>query len=263
VEKKRRDILLIEKSDLILWNEIIHRIYSMENFDEMRRTVLQMIKSIIPYNLASFYLASNNPEHLQCKPVGVNITDEQLQEYLDVYEEIDYTRWIFISGKSMAYRETDLFSDSKRESDTYYKRLYEPSGIHFSLQLSIAYQDTFLGILSLYRAREDGDFTDDELFLLDSLKEHFAFRLHQQAVSAQIGTLVLKGKTHYDTADYITKYHLTIREIEVLGLLLGGLSNEKICDVLVVSPHTLKKHALNIYKKLGVKNRWELFNLDI
>ena len=77
---------MIEKSDLILWNEIIHRIYSMENFDEMRRTVLQMIKSIIPYNLASFYLASNTPEHLQCKPVGVNITDEQLQQYLDEYE---------------------------------------------------------------------------------------------------------------------------------------------------------------------------------
>jgi DNA-binding CsgD family transcriptional regulator len=254
---------LIEKSDLILWNEIIHRIYSMENFDEMRRTVLQMIKSIIPYNLASFYLASNSPEHMQCKPVGVNITDEQLQEYLDEYEEIDYTRWIFMSGKSMAYRETDLFSDAKRESDAYYKRLYEPSGIHYSLQLSIAYQDTFLGIISLYRSRDDGDFSDDELFLMDSLKDHFAFRLHQQAVSAQIGTLVLKGKTHYDTADYITKYHLTIREIEVLGLLLGGLSNDKICDVLVVSPHTLKKHALNIYKKLGVKNRWELFNLDI
>lgn len=235
----------------------------MENFDEMRLSVLNLIRAIIPYKMASFYLASNNPEHLQCKPVGVNITDEQLQQYLDEYEEIDYTRWIFMSGKSMAYRETDLMSDFKRESEAFYKRLYEPSGIHFSLQLSIAYQDTFLGIVSIYRSREDGDFTDDELFLLDSLKDHFAFRLHQQAVSAQIGTLVLKGKTHYDTADYITKYHLTIREIEVLGLLLGGLSNDKICEVLVVSPHTLKKHALNIYKKLGVKNRWELFNLDI
>jgi DNA-binding CsgD family transcriptional regulator len=262
-KKKRRDFLLIEKGDLILWNEIIHRIYCMENFDEMRHTVLHLIQPIIPYKLASFYLASNQPEHLLCKPVGINITDAQLQSYLDDLEEIDYTRWIFMSGKSMAYRETDLLSDSKREGDAYYKQLYEPSGMHFSLQLSIAYQDTFLGIISFYRTREDGDFTDDELFLLDSLKEHLAFRLHQQAVSAQIGTLVLKGKTHYDTADYITKYHLTIREIEVLGLLLGGLSNDKICEVLVVSPHTLKKHALNIYKKLGVKNRWELFNMDI
>lgn len=254
---------MLEKRELILLNDIIHKIYSMEDFDEMRLSVLNFLKLIIPYNKASFYLASNQPEHLLCRPVGVNLSPERLQLYIDEYEDIDYTRWIFISGKSMAYRETDLLSDSKRESDIYYKTLYEPDDIHFSAQLSIACQDTFLGIISVYRPKEAEDFSGDDLFILELLKDHLAFRLHRQAVSSRIGPLVLKGKTRYDAAEYISRYHLTVREIEVLGLLLGGLANDKICEVLFISPHTLKKHTLNIYRKLRISSRWELFNLDL
>lgn len=254
---------MLEKNDLILLNEIIYKIYSMEAFDEMRLSVLNLLRPMIPYNQSSFYLASDQPEHLLRRPVGVNLPPERLQKYIDEYEDIDYTRWIFMSGKNMAYRETDLLSDSRRENECYYRTLYEPEGIHYSVQLSIAYHDTFLGIISFYRSKEDGDFSDDDLFVLDFLKEHLAFRLHQQAATSQIGTLVLKGKTHHDTADYISKYHLTIREVEVLGLLLGGLANDKICEVLFISPHTLKKHSLNIYKKLGVNSRWELHSLDL
>jgi DNA-binding CsgD family transcriptional regulator len=229
----------------------------------MRLSVLNLLRPLIPFRFATFYMASNQPDHLLCKPVGVQVTPEELQNYLDEYEEIDYTRWIFISGKSMAYRETDLLSDTKRESDIFYKKLYEPLGVHFSAQLSVAYQDMFLGILSFYRAKADGDFTDDEIFILDLLKDHLAFRLHRQAASSQVGTLIPKGKTHHDTTEYITRYHLTLREIEVFGLLLGGFTNEKICEVLFISPHTLKKHTLSIYKKLGVNSRWELFRLDL
>jgi len=254
---------VLEKNDLILLNEIIYKIYSIEDFDEMRLSVLNLLNLIIPYKQSSFYLASDQPEHLLCKPMGVNFSPESLQQYIDELEDIDYTRWIFISGKSMAYRETDLLSDKRRESDIFYKKLYEPSGIHFSTQLSIAYHSTFLGIISIYRSKEDGNFSDDELLIMDLLKDHLAFRLQQQAASSQIGALVLKGKTHYDTSDYISRYHLTRREVEVLGLLLGGLTNDKICEVLFISPHTLKKHSLNIYKKVGVNSRWELFNLDL
>lgn len=254
---------MLEKNDLILLNEIIYKIYSIEAFDEMRLSVLNLLKLLIPYNQASFYLASNQPEHLLCRPIGVCLTAENLQQYIDEYEAIDYTRWIFISGKSMAYRETDLFSDAKRETEELYQKMYAPEGIHFSAQLSIAFHDSFLGIISLYRTKLDGDFTNEDLFILDLLKEHLSLRLHQQILTFQAGSSGLKGKTHYDTTDYISRFHLTIREVEVLGLLLGGLSNDKICEVLCVSPHTLKKHALSIYKKLGVNSRWELFNLDL
>jgi LuxR family maltose regulon positive regulatory protein len=48
---------------------------------------------------------------------------------------------------------------------------------------------------------------------------------------------------------------LTEREREVLFLLAQRLTNQEIAQRLIVSPKTVKRHASNIYKKLGVNNR--------
>jgi LuxR family maltose regulon positive regulatory protein len=50
---------------------------------------------------------------------------------------------------------------------------------------------------------------------------------------------------------------LTGRELDVLTQIAHGASNQQIADHLVVSIHTVKKHAANIFIKLGVENRTE------
>jgi LuxR family maltose regulon positive regulatory protein len=50
---------------------------------------------------------------------------------------------------------------------------------------------------------------------------------------------------------------LTEREQETLELIAAGLTNREIADTLVISPETVKKHASNIYSKLGVGSRTE------
>jgi ATP/maltotriose-dependent transcriptional regulator MalT len=48
---------------------------------------------------------------------------------------------------------------------------------------------------------------------------------------------------------------LTGRELEVLGLIAQGNSNQQIAEQLFISLHTVKTHARRIHSKLGVERR--------
>lgn len=51
---------------------------------------------------------------------------------------------------------------------------------------------------------------------------------------------------------------LTAREQEILDMLRKqGLSNRQIAERLVISHHTVEKHLVNIYQKIGVTSRSE------
>ena len=51
---------------------------------------------------------------------------------------------------------------------------------------------------------------------------------------------------------------LTPREADVLELLQAGSANAEIATTLHVSVETVRTHARNIYRKLGVSSRREL-----
>jgi LuxR family maltose regulon positive regulatory protein len=50
---------------------------------------------------------------------------------------------------------------------------------------------------------------------------------------------------------------LSERELEILGLVAAGLTNREIAGQLFISAETVKKHAGNVFAKLGVSNRTE------
>jgi DNA-binding CsgD family transcriptional regulator len=51
------------------------------------------------------------------------------------------------------------------------------------------------------------------------------------------------------------EHELTPREVEVLRLVLDGLTNREVASTLVLSPRTVERHLVNIYGKLGTRNR--------
>lgn len=63
-----------------------------------------------------------------------------------------------------------------------------------------------------------------------------------------------KMKTLLEEAELL----LSKRELEVLDLLILGKTNMQISEDLYLSPHTIKTHCRNIYKKLNVSNKIEL-----
>jgi len=61
--------------------------------------------------------------------------------------------------------------------------------------------------------------------------------------------------------DVAVRFGISQREREILTLLLRGKSHREIEEELFISYHTVKNHIYNLYQKLGVKNRFQLFHL--
>ena len=226
----------------------------------MRQSLLEMLEMLIPFNQASFYVAKEDKTGVMTDPVGIGISDKDLQDYIDCYKDKDYTRLFYMCGNSIIYRETDLIPDKLRETKEYFREIYVPSGIYYSLQMSIGYGGRFLGVLSLYRRKRDDDFSDEDIFILELIKNHLENRLWNEVRLKESSKTNGNNRICFDSNRFIKEFGLTMRELEVLEQMFFGLTNEAICDKLSISNNTLKKHGMNIYKKLGIKNRWELIN---
>ena len=62
-------------------------------------------------------------------------------------------------------------------------------------------------------------------------------------------------------AKAITGADLTLRQAEIVGLVLRGHSSKAIALQLAISPETVKVHRRNAYAKLGICSQAELFRL--
>lgn len=77
----------------------------------------------------------------------------------------------------------------------------------------------------------------------DELKKHGSGRIEHTRVPCPT------AKSPHD---------LTSREMDVLRLMIKGLSNNEIAEALFIEESTVKTHVSNIISKLGVRNRVEV-----
>ncbi len=240
----------LETNDFLILNNIIHKIYTTENFSTMRYELFEQLKMLIDFDSADFYMASKEEGHLLADPVKYNCD----ADFSDAYEDIDYSRGLVSSGKTLIYRETDIISDEARVSTEYYQKVYKPNNWHYALQVVIAKHKKFLGAITFYRTIGKEDFQYDDIFILDFLKEHLTYRMGQYQKNGEVGDKLT-------VSEATIKYELTKREHTILKLLMQGMDSEAICEDLVITPNTLKKHILNIYRKMNINNRVQLFKM--
>jgi DNA-binding CsgD family transcriptional regulator len=72
--------------------------------------------------------------------------------------------------------------------------------------------------------------------------------------------LFYKQAAVHEKAVPAERYRLTAREKEVYEQVLGGKSNAQIAASLFISENTVKRHVNNIFRKAGVKSRYELLS---
>lgn len=81
------------------------------------------------------------------------------------------------------------------------------------------------------------------------LKKIFRITDNYEEIISGIKKLLIQ-----ENPDELAVQQLTDREIEVLRLLVKGLSQKEIADILKVSIHTVISHRKNISEKTGIKS---------
>jgi DNA-binding NarL/FixJ family response regulator len=76
----------------------------------------------------------------------------------------------------------------------------------------------------------------------------------EAAISRRLAARIL-DEVQAQPAPYGPEARLTVREMDVLELVIARLSNAEIAERLGVSEHTVKNHMKSIFSKLHLRNR--------
>lgn len=119
-------------------------------------------------------------------------------------------------------------------------------------------RDSKEDIFAAFRAGADGyimkgSSSNDLINAIETVNEHAAWI--DCAIAKVVLSSIQNSTNENNKSKANQKYGLTKKELEVLSLIVDGLSNQEISQKLVVSISTTKAHVHNILQKLYLKDR--------
>lgn len=249
---------MVRKNVFFIFNNVICELYRCRTYRELEQYFLPVLKMLIPFRYASIMRQEEKaPKIRLVDPLCVPKEFVEAERNYMRFADDDYTGWLNCCRESTLFRESDLMGEQQRLRSTIYQKCYQKFDVYDSLQYGIVFHGKPLGALSIFRCREDGPFTDEELFLLSSVGIHL--NQHMDLLLSRMDQA--RDTYRYDFPAIAARYGLTARETQLLELLTRFRENREIAAALQVRESTLQKHFQNIFRKLGVTSRWEIMRL--
>lgn len=248
----------MDTNRFMIYNDLLYSIYSADNADQLNQDLLAHLKLLIPCSYASILLTNPDTESttftdIYCDPVSFA---EAERKYLAFYDQ-DQTQWMFHSKSAVVLKESDLLPNERRLQSAIYQHCYQSYDIYDSLQITIVYENRFFGVITLFHTRKETPFTEEDIFLLRTLGRHL------NLVYGKLSSGISPASPGIGARKIPEDAGLTKRETEILQLIYQTKNNAEICELLHITEHTLQKHLQNIYRKLKVSSRLELFQFSL
>jgi DNA-binding CsgD family transcriptional regulator len=137
-----------------------------------------------------------------------------------------------------ALKLSDFLTRRQLRKLDFYWYVWRPSGIDDSLRVWLPAPEGRSRVIYLERGKRN--FTERERSILELLRPSL---IKMQA----------RAERRRDQQE--RPRGLTKREMDILRLIAAGHTTREVAGVLVISPHTARKHIENILEKLGVRTR--------
>ena len=263
LKRCNRGGLMLNQAQWERVNDIIASIHSTKNTTAMRTAFLQKLMGVIHFDFSDFNIGKMRNAANPClvDPVVVSKFDRKFEEeftyqYESTYAPMDYVNWLFLSSESLVYRESDLVNEEVRKKSPFYLNYLKAFDLVNIAGIVIASGGQFIGAVTLYKTEKNGDFSDADIYVLKQILPHLQARFESEEE---------KMRKNEQSISYLLKnqYSLTNREIEIIGYIYNGLTNNAIAGQLGIAPNTVKKHIYNLFYKLGINSRVQLLKFIV
>jgi DNA-binding CsgD family transcriptional regulator len=236
-------------------------LYTIEDAANLPQSLLASLRTIIPHEFGGCHLIEPSKHFIAaCYAPERPPLPAQHKDFWRLAETHPLNRVLF-AHPTRAWKLSDVISRQAFHLTEFYNALYRPLQVDCELVAVLPDEQApgaFL-LVSLHRRRDD--FSERERALLNLLLPHVAGarrRLQERSGKAPAaGALLPENENTF--ARWLrerTPWELTQRECEVLFWLCQGKTNGEIGRILGIAERTAETHALHIYPKMGVENRY-------
>ena len=141
-------------------------LYRQSRLNEIQKMVMEYLQAEILHQCSMFDYGRAGDETIRFfHPYSGNLDEQTLQDYYQNYQHKDYTVWNFSQTEPVVYRDSDLMPDHLREKSRIYQQWMRPLGAYYGLGCTIV-RGHFYGSVTMFRTKEAGDFTEEEVYFL-------------------------------------------------------------------------------------------------
>lgn len=217
-------------------NDIVKRMFRAEDLGSLQQLFLEGVSSLVPNDQALFYMIRESRGRLL---LGSSCMTGVEPPFAREYEQSRF--------------ENDLMSDARIPITIvrHLRRPFEPlipEGMEQGVRILAGGPRRAAAEVTVFRAKAGGDFTDNEMEILNVLGEHLEACLKRDPLYANEREHNHELKLRQD----LRNMALTETEIEIALLASEGLSIRQISERRRIAPATVKKHLGRIYGKFGV-----------
>jgi|GEM_PF-7030539 len=241
---------------------------------------LAITKDLIDADLYVFYYYDHVYPDIQSMPVWFQIGETNsyspAKVRLTAKEDapnflIRYPQELYLPEESIIHNR--IFSERKpitnccdglwsRWEESKTGKYFAENGYNFVLSIPIISDNTMIASINCTRKRypfDDKDYRRSlnlNMFINNSL--HPFYIQKNEEINIKDDSACITKENIKININSSTNEQLTTREQEVLLQLLRGYTYKEIGKLLYISENTVKKHAINIYRKLDIKSRTKL-----
>jgi DNA-binding CsgD family transcriptional regulator len=236
-------------------------LYTIEEAGSLPQRILRSLRTLIPHEFGGCHLIEPERRFIAaCYEPARPPLPAQHKDFWRLNETHPLSRVLF-AQPPRAWKLSDVISRQAFHLTEFYNTLYRP--LHVDCELVALLPDpvtagAFL-LLSLHRQRDD--FSERDRAVLNLLLPHIASA--RRRLQGRNGSGLPNGRSlPGDESAFArwlrerTPWELTQRECEVLFWLCQGKTNGEIGRILGIAERTAETHALHIYPKMGVENRY-------